>query len=69
MEDVYKQLLADGRLWFGADGSGVPRKKVYLSESEGIAPWTWWTNKEVGHNQEAKKENNVLFGSSNAFAI
>ena len=67
LEDVYKQLLADGRLWFGADGSGVPRKKVYLSESEGIAPWTWWTNKEVGHNQEAKKENNVLFGSSNAF--
>lgn len=67
LEDVYKQLLADGRLWFGADGSGVPRKKVYLSESEGIAPWTWWTNKEVGHNQEAKKENIVLFGSSNAF--
>lgn len=67
LEDVYKQLLADGRLWFGADGSGVPRKKVYLSESEGIAPWTWWTNKEVGHNQEAKKENNILFGSSNAF--
>ena len=24
-------------------------------------PWTWWTNKEVGHNQEAKKEVNVLF--------
>ena len=67
LEDVYKQLLADGRLWFGSDGSGVPRKKVYLSESEGITPWTWWTNKEVGHNQEAKKENNVLFGSSNAF--
>lgn len=67
LEDVYKQLLQEGRLWFGADGSGVPRKKTYLSESDGIAPWTWWTNKEVGHNQEAKKENNALFGSSNAF--
>lgn len=67
LEDVYKQLLQEGRLWFGTDGSGVPRKKTYLSESDGIAPWTWWTNKEVGHNQEAKKENNALFGSSNAF--
>ncbi len=67
LEDIYKALLEDGRLWFGADGSGVPRKKVYLSESAGIAPWTWWTNKEVGHNQEAKKENNALFGSANAF--
>ncbi len=67
LEDVYSQLLQEGRLWFGAKGDGVPRKKVYLSESEGIAPWTWWTNKEVGHNQEAKKENNNLFGSNNAF--
>lgn len=67
LEEVYKQLLKDGRLWFGSDGSGVPRKKTYLSESEGITPWTWWTNKEVGHNQEAKKENNALFGSNNAF--
>ena len=67
LEEVYKQLLKDGRLWFGSDGSGVPRKKTYLSESEGIAPWTWWTNKEVGHNQEAKKEIIALFGAQNAF--
>jgi adenine-specific DNA-methyltransferase len=64
---VYKQLFQEGRLWFGADGTGVPRKKTYLSESEGIAPWTWWANKEVGHNQEAKKENIALFGATNAF--
>ncbi len=67
LEDVFQQLLKEGRLWFGADGSGVPRKKTYLSESEGIAPWTWWTNKEVGHNQEAKKEIIALFGALNAF--
>lgn len=67
LEDVYKHLLNEGRLWFGSDGSGVPRKKTYLSESEGIAPWTWWTNKEVGHNQEAKKEIIALFGAQNAF--
>lgn len=56
-----------GRIWFGANGKGVPRKKTYLSESQGVVPWTWWTNKEVGHNQEAKKEINVLFGGDNAF--
>ena len=68
LESVYLELLKEGRLWFGADGNGVPRKKTYLSETDGVAPWTWWINKEVGHNQEAKKENNVLFGSANAFA-
>ena len=68
LESVYKELLADGRLWFGNDGKGVPRKKTYLSETDGVAPWTWWQNSEVGHNQEAKKESNVLFGSANAFA-
>lgn len=68
LESVYQELLKDNRLWFGADGNGVPRKKTFLSETDGVAPWTWWTNKEVGHNQEAKKENNALFGSANAFA-
>ena len=38
-----------------------------MSESQGVTPWTWWTNKEVGHNQEAKKENIALFGNSNSF--
>ena len=51
----------------GKDGTGVPRKKTYLKDSTGVVPWTLWMNKEVGHNQEAKKENNALFGSSNAF--
>lgn len=59
--------MNEGRLWFGADGCGVPRKKTYLSDSEGVAPWTWWGNKEVGHNQEAKKEVIALFGAENAF--
>lgn len=67
VESVYKQYLAEGRMWFGKDGNSVPRQKSYLSESQGQAAWTWWTNAEVGHNQEAKKEINELFGASNAF--
>ena len=67
VESVYKNLLAEGRIWFGKDGNSVPRKKTYLSESEGIAAWTWWPNSEVGHNQEAKKECNALFSTADTF--
>jgi adenine-specific DNA-methyltransferase len=54
-------------MWFGKDGKGRPRSKTYLYESEGISSWTWWPNTDVGHNQEAKKEINELFGADNAF--
>ena len=58
--EVYNQLLKEGRLWFGADGKGVPRQKTYLFERNGKVGWTWWPNSEVGHNQEATKELNRL---------
>jgi adenine-specific DNA-methyltransferase len=56
LKDVYLQYLNEGRLWFGADGKGVPRQKTYLSERNGKIGWTWWPNSEVGHNQEATQE-------------
>ena len=46
----------------------MPRRKTFLSEHAGVIPWTWWTNKEVGHNQEAKKEIIAIFGATNVFA-
>ncbi len=50
-------LISDNRLWFGADGKGVPRIKRFLSEvKQGIIPQTVWLQSEVGHTQEAKKE-------------
>src|SRR5262249_31147126 len=49
------------------DGNSRPRVKNYLSESEGVSSWTWWTNEEVGHNQEAKRESIGLFGPNNVF--
>lgn len=58
--DVYEQYLKEGRLWFGADGAGVPRQKTYLFERNGKIAWTWWPNSEVGHTQEATKELNAL---------
>jgi adenine-specific DNA-methyltransferase len=66
-EDAFLRLVADNRIWFGKNGNGVPRRKTFLSESEGVSAWSWWQNSEVGHNQEAKKEIIALFGADNAF--
>ncbi len=67
VEDVFLNQVKEGRFWFGRDGKGVPRRKNYLAEARGRQSWTWWPNEEVGHNQEAKKEVNILFGVANTF--
>jgi len=67
IESVFLKLNSEGRIWFGKKGNGIPRKKTYLSESKGQVAWSWWPNIEVGHNQEAKKEINLLFTASKAF--
>ncbi len=62
-----EEEIREGRVWFGKDGNGVPRKKTYLSERVGQNAWTWWGNAEVGNNQEAKKEMNYIFGANSSF--
>lgn len=67
LEPEYHRLRAEGRFWFGRDGTGVPRVIRYLSEVEGLVPWSWWPHEDVGHNDEAKKEIHALFSKSDAF--
>ena len=57
-----QEEIAAGRIWFGADGNGVPRKKTYLSERAGRNLWTWWPNTEVGHTQSATQGLTKLLG-------
>ena len=50
-------LDKDGRIWWGPDGSSMPRLKRYLSEVKGgVVPQTLWFHSDVGHTQYAKKE-------------
>ena len=53
----FKELDQEGRIWWGAKGSSMPRLKRYLSDvREGVVPQTLWQYADVGHTQEAKKE-------------
>lgn len=67
IEAEFKRLEREGRIWFGKDGKGMPRKKTYLHEQEGRVSWTWWTNEEVGNTQESKKEVIALSDAYDAF--
>jgi adenine-specific DNA-methyltransferase len=57
------ELIADNRIYFGADGNNVPRQKKFLSESEdtGLTPETILYADEVGTNDSAKRHSNLLF--------
>lgn len=67
IEPEFLRLKREGRIWFGVNGTARPRIKTYLKESEGISAWTWWTNDEVGNNQESKKEILRILGPDNPF--
>ena len=66
-EATFKKLLAEGRIYFGKKGDSQPNVIRYLSEVEGVTPWTWWPSDEVGHTDESKKEIHAIFGKKNAF--
>lgn len=64
----FKEYYEDNRIWFGEDGNNVPRIKRFLSEvKDGVVAQTLWTYKEVGHNQDAKKEIKNLFEGQAVF--
>lgn len=61
-KDKYEELVADNRIWFGSKGNNVPRLKRFLNEvTDGVPATTLWGFKDVGHNDEAKKESVILF--------
>ena len=63
-----KEEVADNRIWFGADGTGVPRIKRFLGDAkQGLTPSTMWSAKDVGANEHAKKQLSQLFDGDVVF--
>ena len=53
----FEELIKDNRIYFGTNGSNVPRYKRFRTEvQEGLVPTTLWLRDEVGDNQDAKAE-------------
>ena len=53
---TFEKLRSEGKIYFGKDGNSQPNLIRYLSEVEGVVPWTWWPHTDAGHTDEAKKE-------------
>lgn len=64
-KEEFDRQFASGEIYFGKNGDAMPTKKVYLKDAnKGVIARTWWTYKEVGGNQDAKREVLALFGDS-----
>ena len=66
-EPEFLKLKAEGRIYYGKEGDSQPGVIRYLSEVEGLVPWTWWPSSEVGHTDEARKEIREIFGSQTVY--
>ncbi|MBX3648552.1 MAG: site-specific DNA-methyltransferase [Rhodocyclaceae bacterium] len=56
-KDNFENARKEGRVYFGADGNGMPLIKRYLTEvQDGVVPRTWWPAEEAGSNQSAKRD-------------
>ena len=64
---TYEKLLAEGRIYFGKNGNSQPNVIRYLTEVEGVVPWTWWPHDEVGNTDEATKDLMAILGGVSGF--
>ena len=61
-------MIAENRIWFGADGDNVPRLKRFLADvKQGITPMSIWKHEEVGHSQSASQNLKKLFDGNAYF--
>ena len=64
---TYEKLRAEGRIYFGKKGNSQPNVIRYLTEVEGVVPWTWWPHDEVGNTDEATKDLMAILGGISPF--
>jgi adenine-specific DNA-methyltransferase len=58
-EESFKKLVKENKLYFGADGNGIPQRVIYAQDSEGQPVSNYWD--DVATNKEGKKEILDLF--------
>jgi adenine-specific DNA-methyltransferase len=66
-EATYRDLLADGRIWFPKGGEGSPRLKLFAHQLRGLVPFTVWGATDIGTNDDAKRHLMALFPSIEVF--
>ncbi len=66
-EERLRELDADGRVWWGPNGSARPSIKRYLSEVGDLVPRTLWSKTDVGSNRTSKNEMRALFPGVSSF--
>lgn len=67
LESEYLKMRDAGRIYFGKNNDSQPSIIRYLSDVEGVVPWTWLPSDEVGHTDGAKKEIFAILGKTNSF--
>lgn len=56
-KENFEKARSEGRVYFGANGDGMPLIKRYLTEvQDGVVPRTWWPAEDAGSNQSAKRD-------------
>lgn len=56
-EQSFRAALADGKVYFGKDGNGLPVIKRFLTDvQDGVVPRTWLPAEVAGSNQSAKRD-------------
>lgn len=59
-KEKLKELDDKGGIWFGKDGTAVPRAKKYLANMGDVTPGTFWQHQDFGNNDQANKEVRAL---------
>ena len=62
LQTEFEKKKAQDRIYWGKNGTASPSVIRYLSEVQGVVPWTWWPHEDAGHTDESKKESIKLFG-------
>lgn len=66
-EPTYRDLLAEGRIWFPKCGDGSPRLKLFAHQLRGLVPFTVWGTADTGTNDDAKRHLMALFPDKEVF--